>query len=186
VTLSIFSHFRSAYLRYLSKPQSNRVVYRAMFRSRAKNILELGVGDGQRALRMMEIAKMISLGDEIRYVGMDLFEGRSESDGPGMSFKAAHQCLRVDGVRVQLLPGEPAATLARMANSLGKMDVVVLPAKLDSPDFNRMWLFMPRILHENSQVFIERVLDDGRARLELMPKARISELAAPGACRRAA
>ena len=129
---------------------------------------------------------MASPGVEIHYVGMDQFEDRSASDGPGLTFKAAHQLLRNEGVRVQLVPGEPAETLMRVANSLGKIDILLLPAKLDSPEFSRMWFFVPRMLHEGSLVFVERTFDDGRTQWSLKPRREIDELATAGVRRCAA
>jgi len=184
--LSIFSRIRQTYLCYFSKPQVNRPVYRAIRRIHAKNILELGVGDGRRALRLIEVAKNASPGQEVRYIGLDRFEDRSAADGPGLAFKAAHQLLRRDGVQVRLVPGEPPEMLLRSANSFGKIDVLLLPAKLDSPTFSRMWFFVPRMLHEKSLVYVERSLDDGRTQWRLKPRHEIGELAAAGVRRYAA
>jgi hypothetical protein len=186
VTLSILSHIRLIYSCYFSKPQSNRPVCQAIRRSHALKIVELGVATGQRALRMIEVAKLASPGQDIHYVGVDQFEGRSESDGPGLTLKAAHQLLRRDGVRVQLVPGNPAETLTRVANSLGKVDLLIVPEALDSPSFTRVWFFVPRMLHERSLVFVERTLENGEARLEIKPRDEIDSLAATGVRRRAA
>ncbi len=97
---------------------------------------------------------------------MDPFEDRSEADAPGLTLKAAHQLLRRDGVRVQLVPGNPADSLLRVANSLGKVDLLILPAMLESASFARTWFFVPRMLHEQSLVFVERTLEDGQTLLE--------------------
>ena len=174
------------YFTHFSKPRSNRPLYQAIRRHKMRKIVELGVGSGQRALRMIEVAKLASPGQEICYVGMDLFEGRSESDGPGLSLKAAHQLLRGVGARVQLVPGNPAESLARTANSLGKIDLLIVPAELDSPSSSRIWFFVPRMLHERSLVFVERAGDDGQRALRIKPAAEIEQLAAAGARRRAA
>ena len=135
---------------------------------------------------MIEVARLASPGQDIGYVGMDLFEGRSESDGPGLSLKAAYQFLRGVGARVQLVPGNPAELLARTANSLGKIDLLIVPAELDSPSFSRAWFFVPRMLHERSLVFVEGVAAEGQKALHVKPAAEIEQLAALGARRRAA
>ena len=184
--MSIRSHIRLIYSSHFSKPQSDRPIYQAIQRCHARKIVEFGIGAAQRALRMIEVAKLASPDQEIHYVGMDLFEDRSESDRPGLTLKAAHQLLRRDGVRVQLVPGNPADSLCRVANSLGKIDLLIVPAELDVPAAARAWFFVPRLLHENSLVFIERTLDKGETRLDLKPRHEIDGLAAVGVRRRAA
>jgi hypothetical protein len=186
VTLSILSHIRLIYSCHFSKPPHNRPVYQAIRRCRARKIVELGIGAGQRAMRMIEIAKLVSPQQDIHYVGVDPFEARAESDGPGLTLKAAHQLLRSERVRVQLVPGNPSDVLVRIANSLGKIDLLIVPAELDSESFARAWFFVPRILHENSVVLVERLLGDGQRLLEIKPRHEIDSLASVGVRRRAA
>jgi len=150
-----------------------------------RKIAELGIGAGQRAVRMIETARRASPHEAIHYVGVDRFEGRSAADGPGLTLKAAYQLLRTDGVRVQLVPGDPAEALMRVANSLGKVDLLIVPAEMDSPSFARTWFFVPRMLHEQSLVFVERTAEDGAALLTLKPRDEIDGLASVAA-RRAA
>jgi hypothetical protein len=184
--LSILSQIRLIYSCHLSKPKSNRPVYRAIRQCHAQKIVELGVATGQRALRMIEVAKLSSPGQEIHYIGVDPFEGRAESDGPGLTLKAAHQLLRCDGVRVQLVPGNLADALVRVANSLGKVDLLIVPAALESPSFARAWFFVPRMLHERSLVFIDQTLENGQTLLETKPRCEIEVLASLGGGRRQA
>jgi hypothetical protein len=186
VTLSIFSHLRLLYLCHFSKPVEDRPVYRTIRRHRARKIVALDVGDGQRALRMIEVARRVCSVTDIHYVGMDLFEGRPESIGSALSLKAAHQLLRASGARVQLVPGNPSDSLIRLANSLGKIDLLIVPAELDSPESARMWFFVPRMLHERSLVYVEGPSIDGQRLLRLKPRPEIDRLASAGVTRRAA
>jgi hypothetical protein len=135
---------------------------------------------------MIEVAKLASPGQEVHYVGFDPFEGRSEADGPGLTLKATYQLLRRDGVRVQLIPGEPADSLIQVANSLGKVDLLIVPAALEAAAFARMWFFVPRMLHERSLVFVEQPLADGQMLLETKPRYEIDVLALMGVRRHAA
>ena len=137
-------------------------------------------------MRMIEVARHASPQADVHYVGMDLFEGRTESNGPGLSLKAAYQLLRRTGARVQLVPGDLSTGLVRMANSLGKVDLLILPAELDPPAFERLWFFVPRMLHGRSVVFVERRLDDGQTSLAIKPRPEIDRFAAAGPARRAA
>jgi hypothetical protein len=186
VTLSIISQLRLFYFRYLSKPVADRPIYRAIGRLKAKKIVELGIGDGRRALRMIEVARRASASSDVHYVGMDLFEGRTEANGQRLSLKAAHQLLRRAGVPVQLVPGNPADGLMRLANSLGKVDLLIVPAELESSAAARMWFFVPRMLHEWSLVFIEGRSAEGERLLRLKPRHEIDRLAATDLSRRAA
>jgi hypothetical protein len=135
---------------------------------------------------MIEIARQSAPDAEIQYVGMDLFEARPQSDGPALSLKAAHQTLRGTGAKVQLVPGNPSDGLARMANSLGKVDLLIVPAELDSPSNARAWFFVPRMLHEQSLVFVEGVSADGQRQLRPKSRQEIAQLASAGQPRRAA
>ena len=114
-------------------------------------------------------------------MGVDRFEDRSESDGPGLTLKEAHQLLRSDGVRVQLVPGNPSDAWMRIANSLGKIDLLIVPAEFDAAPQARAWFFVPRMLHENSVVYVERLQDNGQTLLEIKPRARDRQ---PGVRRR--
>ncbi len=129
---------------------------------------------------MIDVAQLVSPGQEIHYVGVDPFEGRSESDGPGLTLKAAHQLLRRDGIRVQLVPGNLADSLARVANSLGKVDLLILPAALEAASYARAWFFVPRMLHEQSLVFVEQTREGDQALLEIKPRSEIDALASLG------
>lgn len=184
--MRIISRLRQLYLCHFSKPAADRLVYRAVCRHRPQKIVELGLRDGQRALRMIELARQ-SAGAEVHYVGMDLFEARPASDGAAaLSLKAAHQMLRGAGARVQLVPGNPADGLTRMANALGKVDLLIVPEELDSPSQARVWFFVPRMLHERSTVFVEGRTPDGQPCLRVKSRQEIDQLASAGQLRRAA
>jgi hypothetical protein len=184
--LSIFSQIRSVCVRCLPKTDPDRPVYQAIQRSHAQKIVQLGIGTGQRAVRLIETAKKASPEANIHYIGIDLFEARSESDGPGLTLKAAYHLLREDRVRVQLIPGNPTDAFAQFANSLGKIDLLIVPEEFDSASLARAWFFVPRMLHGDSLVFVERTQDNGQKTLEIKPRHEIDALASAGTRRRAA
>jgi hypothetical protein len=184
--LSIFSHLRLIYLCRFSKPHSDRAIYREIRRRKMRKIVELGIGGGRRAQRMIEAAKLVSPAEEVHYVGIDLFEGRPEPTGPILSLKGAHRLLSGTAARVQLVPGNPSDALTRIANSLGKVDLLIVPAELDSASHSRFWFFVPRMLDERSLVMVERTGENEQTVLTPKPRAEIDALAAPGKKRRAA
>jgi len=184
--LPITSRVRTFYLSYLSNPSGDRLIYRTIARRRVQRILEVGVGVGQRASRMIEMAGRFCPVAEVRYVGIDQFEARSAMDGPGVTLKMAHRLLHATGARVQLIPGDPWAALSRTANSLGPVDLMVVSGRLDPRQLARAWFYVPRLLHERSVVLLEKLLPGGQSSLRLLPGDEIETLAAVAAGRRAA
>ena len=58
--MSILSHIRLVYSCHFSKTPSNHPVYQTIRHCHARKIVELGIGTGQRALKMIEVAKLAS------------------------------------------------------------------------------------------------------------------------------
>jgi hypothetical protein len=108
-----------------------------------------------RALRMIEIASVGVPARQVQYIGIDPFEDRTPDDGPGLSLKEAHRLLARTGARIQLLPGDPATALARAANSLKNVDLVVISAGPNVAELAPMWFYFPRMLHAGSVVLVE-------------------------------
>ena len=185
--LPLVRQCRRFYLDYCSQPASDRVLYRALRKRPAQKILELGIGAGQRTLRMLEVAAAGQPNVQVSYAGIDLFEARSEADGPGLSLKAAHQQLRASAVRVRLVPGDPYSALARTANEIGAVDLIVISADQDRESLARAWFYFPRMLHAGTRVFLEeRETTDGPAQLSELSRAQINERVALTVPRRAA
>jgi hypothetical protein len=107
---------------------------------------------------MIEVASQHAPSNQVSYTGVDVFEDRSPGDvrQEGISLKAAHRLLRPSGVRLRLLPGDPYSVLARMANHLGKADLLIVSSRLPAPSLARAWYYVPRMLHAASQVFVEK------------------------------
>jgi hypothetical protein len=169
---------RTLYLSYLAKPASNRPIYRAIRRHKPRKILELGIGFGERAVRMIEAAGRFHPLGEIQFTGVDLFEARSSVDGSGITLKMAHRLLRSTGAAIQLVPGELASGLARVANSLGQVDLIVVSPRLDPNGLARAWFYFPRLMHQQTQVFLEELLPGGRTAVRPLGRNEIDTLAA--------
>ena len=82
------------YLSYLSRPASDRVLYRAIGRRKMRKILEIGMGPSRRTLRMIDLAGRVSQGESVRYAAIDLFEARSPESTPGLPLKETHRLLK--------------------------------------------------------------------------------------------
>ena len=104
--------FRSLYLRYFSQPKADRALYKLLKKQPMRKILELGIGTGERTLRVLEHCPA---SDETSYTGIDMFEARQNGDGAGLSLKAAHKMLSASGAKVRLVPGDLYMVLATIA-----------------------------------------------------------------------
>jgi len=185
-SLADTSRLRTLFLRHLSKPPHNRPIYQAIAQRRVTFILELGIGSGQRALRMIEAAAAIAPVDQVRYTGVDLFEARAPSDGPYLTLKRAHSLLRATGAQVRLVPGDPFAALALAANALGPTDLVVISQGLEENSLAKAWFYLPRTLHAESVVLREFATPLGELSVREIPSEEIVRLAAAAVARRAA
>jgi hypothetical protein len=184
---SIVRQLEYLYFAYLSRPSSDRVLYRTIRKAKQKRILQIGVGVGDRGQRMIEVAALAEGPAQVVYVGVDAFELRAEQDGPGMSLKQAHKRYTATGARVRLLPGDPFSALARTANELGTFDLILIAADQPRDALGRAWFYVPRLLHERTQVLLEEPLPaSGTMFLRPVQRAEIDQLAGQGQRRRAA
>ncbi len=135
---------------------------------------------------MIEVAGRFHPASATEFTGVDLFESRSAADGRGMTLKMAHRLLGTTGVRVRLIPGDLFSALSSSANSLERIDLVVVSARLDPRSLAKAWFYVPRLLHEESQVFQEKSLPGGGAQIRLVGCEEIEALAAVARGQRAA
>jgi hypothetical protein len=170
------SRLRDLYLAYFSKPRADRAVYRSIHRRRWHRFLEIGIGRGVRAARMADMALRHHPKHELRYVGIDLFEGRPAAES-GLSLKQAYRLFKAKGIPAQFVPGDPFSALARAANSLRDIDLVVISADQDPESLDRAWFYLPRVLHATSVVFIEQANPDGTLSLLALDRAEVDKRA---------
>jgi hypothetical protein len=157
-----FSARRLKYLHlaYFSQPERDRPIYRLIRRCRVRSIVEMGLGDGRRANRMLRLARGWAEGKPVRYTAIDPFELRSEEE-PVLTLKAAYRSLKATGARVQVVPGDPLTALARVANALTNTDLLLISADQDDASLESAWFYVPRMLHAGSQVLFEEVDETG-------------------------
>jgi hypothetical protein len=181
VPLRLATRLRYLYLAYFSKPVSERVLYRALRRTGGRKILEIGIGNTARTLRMIHLTQRLAGDETVRYAAIDLFEARPSTDAESLSLKEVHRLLKPTPAQVQLIPGDPAQALARAANSLPNVDVVLICKEHTDAALAGAWFYVPRMLHATSVVFRE-VPDaaTGATTLAVVEPAEIQARAATG------
>ena len=177
--MASLSRLRLFYLLHLSKPASDRLIYREIRRQKPRKIVEIGMGTGQRAAKMIELLREFRDARNICYTAIDLFEARAVADGPGISLRQAHCLLKATGARIQLAPGTAGEALSRIANSLSQVDLLVISGHVPAEQIARAWFFVPRMSHPGTQVFQE-TLTNGSTSTRLLELNEIARLAAQG------
>jgi hypothetical protein len=181
--LQSIEHLRSLYLVYLSQPRADRTVYQAIRRGPSQTILELGMGNGQRAVRMIALATSQTGSARVSYTGVDPFEA---CDTPVLNLKAAYQQLRPTGVKLKLVPGMPMAVLPQVANGLGQFDLVVISVDALTGQTPRAWFYLQRLLLPTSLVLLEEPADGGQTAFRPLQVAEIEARSLTNRTRKAA
>ena len=138
----------------LSKPASDRAVYKQIKKLRARSIVEIGLGDGVRAERIVQVAKKFGAGQTVKYTGIDLFDGRPEDQSP-LKLIEMHKRLTSIGVKTQLVPGDLASSIQRIANSHTRTDLMIISAGFDQAELEASWFFVPRMLCAGSLFLLQ-------------------------------
>jgi predicted O-methyltransferase YrrM len=167
------------YLLHFSNPPTDRAIYQAVHRRRIQRIIELGVGTGQRAVRLIEVASRHFPASQISYTGLDPFEARRAEDGPGLTLKRAHHLLHATGARIRLVPGDPLSVFSAKANELGVADLVLIGWPVDRGLLPRTTYYLRRMLHDGSLVLLEDPMQPSAAKaVKILSLDRIDSLAA--------
>ena len=184
--MAALSSFKAFCLTHFSKPASDRVLYRLIEKHKVRRILELGLGDACRAVRMIEMAQRCSPEDRIAYTGTDLFEGRGETEGAVLTLKEVYQRLGATGAKIRLVPGDSFTALSRTANGLTDTDLVVISASETLASVERAWFYLPRVIHERSIVVREELRSNDKLAMRVLESSEIAKLARVDQVRRAA
>jgi hypothetical protein len=158
-------------------------LYRVIRQLRPKKVLEIGVGTTDRTLRLLDFAQRVGDGEAIRYAAIDLFEARG-ANLPKLSLKDAHRLFKAATAQAQLIPGDPSGAVARVANTLPDVDLLLISAAHDDAALAGAWFYLPRMLHANSVVLREIAQPGGAITFETIDAATLRERA--GANRRRA
>ncbi len=128
--MSRLNWFQRFYWQKLAKPVSDRELFRALISQPISSVLEIGVGDGARMKRIVQLAELSPGTEQLRYVGVDGFESAKDG-GVHLTLKQAHQQAASLGVRANLIPGDLKSAIPRVAHKIGASDLVVVDGEFD-------------------------------------------------------
>jgi hypothetical protein len=151
--VSLGSRLKAIWSACFPQPTADRALFCALKQRPLRRILEIGLGDGSRALQIIKHARKRRRHADVHYIGVDLFELRPHGHTPALTLKSAYRLLRSAGARVKLVPGDPLSALARTANSINRIDTVIISHGVDAPALARAWFYLPRMLAANAVVY---------------------------------
>lgn len=160
--MTIGQRLRYLFAAYFSRPAGDRVLWKLVVGGRVQRIMQVGLGDGRRAQRLLDLAAWQFPVDQLRFTGIDLFESRGAEQGPGLSLKEAHRLLKPTGAAIQLAPGDPHAALSRVANGIPGTQLVLIAHDVDPAALARAMFYLPRALAAEARVLVERPPVDGQ------------------------
>jgi hypothetical protein len=169
--------WQSLWWSYFASLPEDRICYRTIQKHKVASILEIGIEDGVRAERMIQMAIRNAGPRVVSYVGIDLFEAHPDSDGDSLTLKQAHQQFTALGARVKLVPGEAFPALDRIANSLKDIDLVVVGWDHDPTSLEKCWNLMPRFMNERT-IVLRQGGENENYQFQTLTLADIQELAA--------
>ncbi|MDX1962995.1 MAG: hypothetical protein SFX18_07570 [Pirellulales bacterium] len=184
--MSLFSKLSRAWLLRFGQPASERILYREVTDRPPQRWLEVGLGNGQRTLKLIELVRETLPQADLHFYGIDLFEGRPNYQAKtDWSYKSAYQALKKAGVKAQLLPGDPHSALSRAANGIRQLELVIISADQLGPALAQAWYYVPRMLAPDARIYLA---DEQAAKTgyRLLTVLELQRLAAPPARAKAA
>lgn len=160
--MSAANGLKALWLAYLSQPAGDRILYRTIRKRKVRRIVEIGIGGGERALRMISLAQRYRPAAEVRYTGIDWFEARAHDASEGMSLKQAYRLLRGTSARIHLVPSDAHEAFARVANALSGNELIVISSDEPAESLGRIWFFLPRMLAPGALVLFSQTGEPNR------------------------
>ncbi len=149
----------SWYYNTFKAPKRYHHLYDTIRAISAKSILEVGVWNGGRAVRMIEVAKEQT--SQVSYFGYDLFEDLGEvgyiaelSKRPPTEREVA-ALLKATGAEVKLFRGNTLETLCVSVETLPKIDFVFIDGGHSVKTIASDWSYIEKVLHNNSVVIFD-------------------------------
>ena len=144
----------------LKGPKRYKHLYKSIKFLKANTLLEIGVWNGDRAKKMIEVAKKYNEGT-IRYYGFDLFEDLSKDQYLKEMSKIpptkeyVQNKLTLEGVEVHLFSGNTLDTLPKEINEMPTMDFVFIDGGHSNETILNDWIYCSKLIGPKSVVIFD-------------------------------
>ncbi len=183
--MAAVSWLKYAYLAHFSKPRTERQLYRLVKFHQVCRIVEVGIYSVERTAAMIGVAQRYAGAEQVSYTGLDWFDARN-TDLPKLTLKQAHRELQSTGATVRLVPGEPARSVAAIANAHQHTGLLLLGSPVPESTLAPAWFYFPRMIDADSVALRERIDAVGRPTFELLNHSLLAKQASTLGERKAA
>jgi hypothetical protein len=185
VAVAAASWLKFAFLAHFSQPRTQRQLFRLIKVHKVCRIVEVGIFSLERTTAMISVAQRFAGTNPVNYTGLDWFDAR-DVELPRLTLKDAHRQLQATGATVRLVPGEPARSVAAIANSHQHTGLLLLSSPVSESTLAPAWFFFPRMVDGQSIVLRERIDTADRPTFELLKNSLLAKQAATLGERKAA
>ena len=172
--MSVFGRIKNLFFScaaQITQAPEDRPLFRVIRERKVRRVVEIGVGNGGRAIKILEAASKIKSAEPPQYTGIDLFEARADR-ASGLSMKECYRKLKSTKANVRLVPGDPQSALAAVANSLAGTELLIISFDQQGESLARAWFYIPRLLAADATIFEEQP-DLKTGELMLQPLSRL-------------
>jgi hypothetical protein len=185
VAVAAASWLKYAFLAHFSQPRTQRQLFRLIKAHRPLRLVEVGIYNVERTTAMIAVAQRFAKGESVSYTGLDWFDSRPD-DLPRLTLKQAHRELQATGASVRLVPGEPARSVASIANAHRQTGLLLLSSPVTEASLAPAWFYFPRMVDATSIVLRERIDVASRPTFERLKQSLLVKQAATLGERKAA
>jgi hypothetical protein len=185
VAVAAASWLKYAFLAHFSQPRTQRQLFRLIKVHKICRIVEVGIFSLERTSAMIAVAQRFAGTEPVNYTGLDWFDAR-DAELPKLTLKDAHRRLQATGATVRLVPGEPARSIASIANSHQHTGLLMLSSPVTETSLAPAWFYLPRMVDGQSIVLRERLDAAERPTFELLKSSTLAKQAATLGERKAA
>jgi len=142
----IYDYFKKSRYQYL---------YRAIRQRRCRKIMEIGVYDGEQALKMLSVAKKFH-GSDVEYFGFDLFEDineeifQEEGSKYPLSYDNIQKKLDKTGCKIHLYKGFTNKTLPENVGHLPAMDLIFIDGGHSVETIANDWKYSQQLMSDKT------------------------------------
>lgn len=147
-----------------SSPKRYQYLYKIIKEIKPKNILEIGVWNGSRAVKMIRCAQEFN--KDIKYFGTDLFEEmndeylKSELSKLPPTKECVENKIRETGASVTLISGNTLLSLPKHLGELPKMDFIFIDGGHALETIASDWKCSSQLMNDGSVVVFDDYYED--------------------------